>query len=605
MAQGLVADRGWKMVWSAAGGAGGPGEGPLVDRVLAARGVADSRAFLEPTLMDLHEPGLLPGIERAACRLLEAARAGERIVIYGDYDVDGITASAIVFRMLGALEPGARVATYVPHRVDEGYGLNEGALRGLAADGAEVVVSVDCGITAVGPARVAREAGLDLIITDHHNLPAEEAGAETDGESDGEPGGGRLPDACALVHPRLSVDDGDRGYPFGELCGAGVAYKLAWRMATMHAGGDRVADHVRPVLLDLLALAALGTVADVVPLVDENRVITRFGLRRCRTTGVVGLTALIDAAGLAGGDVDAEGVGFRLGPMLNASGRLGHAGVAVELLTTDDRGRADEIARGLVALNEERKKTQQRIFEQAEAMAEAEGMTGDDRRAIVLASEDWHPGVVGIVCSRLVERHSRPVILMQRRVEDDGAVLCAGSGRSIDGFNLHGAVGACGDLLEGFGGHDMAIGLRLAGARYDEFVERFVDGVNRALGVEDLVRRARYDCEATLEEMTPACVNTLSMLSPFGRANPPVRVCVRGLRVDGRAEPFGKRGDHLGVRLRCVRSGRGVRAVGWRWGEMVERFRPGGVVDVLVEPKVSDWSGQVEPVLVDVRGAGA
>lgn len=593
MTQGLAADRGWKMVWSAASG-GSAGGGTLVDRVLAARGVADSRAFLDPSLMDLHDPGLLPGIERAAERLLGAARSGEPIVVYGDYDVDGITASAIVLRMLRALEPGVRATAYVPHRVDEGYGLNEAALRGLAADGARVVVSVDCGITAAGPARAARDAGLDLIITDHHNLPAEEAGEEDGGAGDG------LPEAYALVHPRLPGGD---GYPFGELCGAGVAYKLAWRMATMHAGGEKVADRVRPVLLDLLALAALGTVADVVPLVDENRVITRFGLRRCRTTGVVGLTALIEAAGLTGEDVDAEGVGFRLGPMLNASGRLGHASVAVELLTTDDRRRADGIARDLVALNEERKQTQQKIFEQAEAMAEAAGMTGDDRRAIVLASEDWHPGVVGIVCSRLVERYARPVILMQRRVEADGAVVCAGSGRSIDGFNLHGAVGACGDLLDGFGGHDMAIGLRVAGERFDEFAGRFVDGVNGALGVEDLVRRARYDCEATLEEMSPAGVKMLSMLSPFGRANPAVRLCLRGLRVDGRAEAFGKRGDHLGVRLRCPRSGRGVRTVGWRWGEMAERFRPGAVVDVLVEPKVSGWSGQVEPVLVDVRGA--
>ncbi|MBZ0171517.1 MAG: DHH family phosphoesterase, partial [Phycisphaerales bacterium] len=371
------------------------GRADLLEKVLAVRGVTDARAFLDPSLLHLHEPGLLPGIDRACERLLAAARAGEPIVVYGDYDVDGMTATAILYRVLRALEPGADVSTYVPHRLEEGYGLNSAAMLELSGRGARVVVSVDCGITAHEPARVAREVGLDLIITDHHNPPD---------------GGETVPEAYAIVHPRLPF--AGAAYPFGELCGAGVAYKIAWRMATMHEGSERVAGPVRTLLLDLLALAALGTVADVVPLVDENRVITRFGLSRCRTTAITGLVALIEAAGLAGEAIDSESVGFRLGPMLNASGRMGHAAEAVELLTTEDRSRADEIARGLCELNEERKRTQLKIFEQAVEMAEAAGMTGDDRRAIVLAHEDWHPGVVGIVCSRLVERYSRPAVLM-------------------------------------------------------------------------------------------------------------------------------------------------------------------------------------------------
>lgn len=605
--------RGWTMAWRPRCNAARPGDlrpgdlrpgdlrpGDLVERVLGVRAVEDPDAFLDPSLLQLHDPSALPGVDRAAARLLGAARAGEPIVIYGDYDVDGITATAIVYRMLKALEPGAAVSTYVPHRVDEGYGLNAPALEKMAGDGARVVVSVDCGITANGPALAAREAGLDLIITDHHNLP--------DGD---------LPEAYALVHPRLAGGAGDGGYPFGELCGAGVAYKLAWRMATLHAGSDRVAPGVRVLLLDLLALAALGTVADVVPLVDENRVIVRFGLSRCTTTEITGLVSLIDEAGLGGERIDAESVGFRLGPMLNASGRMGHAREAVELFITGDRGRASAIARDLVRLNEERRATEKRIFEQACAMAEGAGMTGPDRRAIVLAHEDWHPGVVGIVCSRLVERYARPAILMQRRpARDDEAwcgegpggerVVCTGSGRSIDGFDLHGAVASCGGYLAGFGGHDMAIGLRLDAAGFDGFAGAFVERVNALLAPDDLVRTARYDCETTLGELTAETVRGLERLAPFGRSNPGVRLLVRGVRVDGRPEPFGKTGAHLGVRLRTagpsgVAGSGAVRAVAWKWGEHIGRFRPGQALDVLVEPKVSAWSGRVEPVLVDAR----
>lgn len=570
--------RGWKMVWSARAPGAGQGD-DLLGRVMAARGL--SAAFLEPAMSQLHDPGLLPGIERACGRLLAAARAGEPIVVYGDYDVDGITATAILVRMLRALEPGAVVSTYVPHRVDEGYGLNSAAMVELASRGARVVVSVDCGITAIEPARAAREAGLDLIITDHHNPPE---------------AGDAVPGAFEIVHPRLPGS----AYPFGELCGAGVAFKIAWRLATMREGCERVSTDLRVLLLDLLALAALGTVADVVPLVDENRVIVRHGLGRCTTTAVVGLTALIDAAGLSGDKIDAEKVGFWLGPMLNAVGRLGHAAEAVELLITEDRSRAAEIAGGLTRVNEERKRTQRRVFARACEMAEAAGMTGDDTRAIVLAHEDWHPGVVGIVCSRLVETYARPAILMQKQ---DGGV-CAGSGRSIEGFNLHGAVASCADCLTSFGGHDMAIGLRLDTARLDEFVGRFVARAGDELEPGDLVRTARYDCAATLEELTPAAVRRLEKLAPFGRANPPARLLLSGVRVDGRPEPFGRAGDHLGVRLRGA-GGAVVRAIGWRWAEMLDRFRPGALVDVLVEPKVSDYSGRVEPVLVDARGVGA
>lgn len=556
---------------------GEQGSGGLTDRVLAARGIGPDRveSFLEPSLLDLHDPSLIPDLDRAAERLLDACRAREPIIIYGDYDVDGVTATAILYHMILALEPAAVVRTYVPHRLDEGYGLNAEAIRQLAGEGARVIVSVDCGVTATESARVARQLGVELIITDHHNPPAtlEE-----------------LPDAYAVVHPGRP----DSAYPFGHLCGAGVAYKLAWRLATMHNGSDRVSPSMKKMLVDLLAFASLGTVADVVPLIGENRIITRHGLGRIRSSPFAGLRAIVNASGLGGENVNAEHVGFRLAPRLNAVGRLGHAAQAVELMTTADADRAAVIARQLSDLNEERRRIELTIFDQAVEMAERSGMTGDDRRAIVLAHTDWHPGVVGIVCSRLADRYSRPVILLQR-----GQDRCKGSGRSIDGFSLHAALCECGDRLDEFGGHDMAAGMSTT--RFDEFAERFVEVANDRLAIADMIRTYSYDTEAELSELTVDGVRDLDRLSPFGRGNQTPTVLMRGLKLDERPRPFGKQGRHLDLR---VRSGsRQVRIVGWSWADRVKKIPAGAGIDVIIEPKLSYWSGRatVEPTLVDLR----
>ena len=367
----------------------------LHDRVARARGLVDPVAaekFLAPALTHLHDPALLPGLERAAARMLAAARSGERMVIYGDYDVDGVTATAILYHTLKAIAPGCALSTYVPHRLEEGYGLSAASVRELCERGEKVIVSVDCGVTAFEPARVAKDAGVDLIITDHHNLPTEGQG---------------LPDAYAIVHPRLPGSN----YPFGELCGAGVAFKLAWRLLTLAHGGAKLPEAWRGLLLELLGLCALGVIADVVPLVDENRVIARFGLVKIKYTANPGLAALVEASGLGGENVQAEDVGFKLGPRLNACGRMGHAREAVELLTTATGERAAEIAAQLSRLNTQRQATERGIVEQACAMAVDAGMTTDDTRAIVLAHPEWHAGVVGIVCSRLVEKFARPVVM--------------------------------------------------------------------------------------------------------------------------------------------------------------------------------------------------
>lgn len=565
----------------------------MADRILASRGISDPEtvsAFLAPSLTHLHDPSLIPELDRAAGRLLEALKASEPIVIYGDYDVDGITATAILFHTLLAIRPGAPVSTYVPHRLEEGYGLNSDALRALATAGTKVVVSVDCGVTAVEPARIVRELGLDLIITDHHHPPERVED---------------LPQAVAVVHPGRP----DSAYPFADLSGAGVAYKLAWRLLTLHCGRQKIDPHFRALLVELLAFAALGSIADVVPLVGENRVIARFGLVRAKHSPFVGLRALVEASGLSGENIDAMAVGFKLGPRLNAAGRMGHARDAVELFTTADAPRARVIAEQLSELNTKRRTVERSIFEHACELAESGGMTGTERRAIVLAHEDWHAGVVGIVCSRLVEKYHRPTILLQRTACEGGmggrggGWSCHGSGRSITGFDLHAGLRFCAPHLEKYGGHTMAAGLTLAGDRLDSFVASFTAYANQMIQVSDLTPALIIDAEASAGELTVVGVELLEKLEPCGAGNPQPRVLVRNLVVSQPAKMLGEAGKHLSLQVRVGGGGREVlRCVGWGWGEHVAKFAPGVAFDAVVKPTISHFTGtpRVELELCDV-----
>lgn len=554
---------------------------PLRDRVLAARGIrgADAvSAYLDPKLTHMHDPSGIPDLDRAAERILEACKSGQPIVIYGDYDVDGVTGTAILWHMLRAIAPGARLRTYVPHRLDEGYGLNEEAIRELAAEGARLVVTVDCGITAHAPAKTAAELGIELIITDHHNPPERMDG---------------LPEAFAVVHPRRP----DSEYPFGELSGAGVAYKLAWRLATMHGGGERASPELRGLLVDLLAFASLGTIADIVPLRGENRVIARHGLVRCKYSRFAGLKALVAASGLAGEEIDSMAVGFRLGPRLNAAGRMGHAREANELFTTDDPARAAEIADHLTRQNIARHDVERRILEQAEELASNSGMTGSrGRRAIVLAHPDWHTGVVGIVCSRLVERHHRPVILMNLR---DG--VAHGSGRSIEGFNLHEAIASCAEHTEKFGGHDMAAGLRVVEPKLQSFTQAFLDFADRAIDPDRLCRLLTVDSDAEIGELDTETVSALESMQPCGAGNPEPTLRLTGVVVTDRPMPLGAAGKHLAILTRDPDRDRRVRMVGWNIGEHREQFRAGAKFDLVVRPRISRWQGaaRVEPEILD------
>ncbi|MFW6066206.1 MAG: single-stranded-DNA-specific exonuclease RecJ [Planctomycetota bacterium] len=560
---------------AAAGLARAAGTAPLVAQVLLNRGVSDAdsaKAFLDPKLTDLHDPSLLPGAVEAARRIVRAIHDRERIVLYGDYDVDGMTGVAVLYECLRML--GAEPHWYVPHRLEEGYGVNADAVRKLAADGAKLLITVDCGISAVGPLKEAQAAGLDVIVTDHH-LP-----------------GAELPPATAIVHPSLPGG----GYPCEYLAGAGVAFKLAWQVAREACGEKRVDEPMRRFLLNATCLAGLGTVADVVPLSDENRVLAAHGLRGLEATEHPGLRALIDAAGLAGDRLDTYAVGFRLAPRLNASGRMGHARLALELLTRAEPDRCREIADYLNKQNTQRQKVEQEITAQAAEQVVSRGLDGDDHRAIVLGSDNWHGGVVGIVASRLVDRFAKPTVL----VSLDGEELAHGSARSIPDFHMRDALAVCAEHLEGFGGHAMAGGIKLRPEKLDAFADAFGRYAGDTLTSEQLRPTLQIDVEAPLRALQYHAVEHLSRLAPFGEGNPRPVVAIRGCEVVNPPKRIGRNGNTASMII--AQNGATMRAVGFSMGDLADLLVGVNRVDIVAEPVINNFRGQtsVELKLRDV-----
>ncbi len=517
----------------------------LVRRGLAAAG--DVRAFLAAEAT--HPLSAFGGLSEAAERILGHVGRGSRITVHGDYDVDGVAATAVLVRALRTL--GARVDWYLPSRIDDGYGLARATVDRLAARGTDLLVTVDCAITAVEEVAAARAAGLDVVVTDHHTPRAD----------------GTLPEA-PIVHPRLG------GNPCPELCATGVAYKLA--QALLGDQAELVAED-----LDLVALA---TVADVVPLVDENRALVRAGLRALARTRKPGLRALMEVARVDPGAVDASAIGFRLAPRINAAGRLHRADAGLELLLTEDPARARAIAAELDAVNSERRDVETRILFAAEAQVAEHGPAA----AYVLAADDWHPGVIGIVASRIAERHHRPVVLIAL----DGAEG-TGSGRSIPAFDLLGGLTASARHLERHGGHRAAAGLTIARANVEAFREAFTAHAAEHLTPADLVPELRIDAVVPGDALTLALAEELERLAPFGHGNPPVSLLVPAAHVDD-ARALGE-GRHVaftlhagGARSRCVQFGAGSRPPA----------DPDQPVDAAVRLEVNRWNGSVEPRLV-------
>jgi single-stranded-DNA-specific exonuclease len=525
--------------------------------VLVRRGYGDpgeARAFLAGE-QPLHDPFLLGDMGVAVERIRAAIAAGKRICVHGDYDVDGICATALAVLTLRALD--AEVEWHLPSRFEEGYGLAGQTLERLADEGCGLVLTVDCGITAATEVAAAQVRGLEVIVTDHHR-PGE-----------------ILPD-CPIVATRPS------DYPFPELCGTGVVFKLA--QALLGADSDELKRH-----LDLVALA---TIADVVPLVGENRSLAIAGLRGLARTQKPGLRALMQVARVDPAAVDSGACGFRLGPRINAAGRLGHPGAALELLLTDDPEVARTLARELEELNRERQAVEERIAREAIAKVDELPEAQQRRRGYVLADANWHEGVIGIVASRLAERFNRPVVLIAAGDDEQWK----GSGRSIPTFDLHAALGACASNLERFGGHRAAAGLSIRPDRVEAFAQDFAAQAELALGDEDLRSVTRID--AVLPpgtRLTLDLCEELRRLAPFGLGNPDVTLLAGDCEL-GDLATVGE-GKHLRFRVR--QDGRDAgSAIAFRFGNQVDRFRRVGRYDVAFRLEENRWNGTVAPQLV-------
>jgi single-stranded-DNA-specific exonuclease len=528
----------------------------LTAAILVRRGYSDAavaKRFLEGE-QPPHDPFLLGDMEAACARIHAAVEQRRRICVHGDYDVDGIAATTLAVLLLREL--GAEVAWHLPSRFDEGYGVSRATLARLADEGCGLVLTVDCGITAVAEVAEASERGLDVVVTDHHR-PGEE-----------------LPD-CPVVATRPS------DYPFPELCGTGVVYKLG--QALFGIDSDVPRKH-----LDLVALA---TIADVVPLVDENRSLAIAGLRGLARTSKPGLRALMRSAGVDPAAVDAGAVGFRLAPRLNAAGRLGHPREALELLLTDDEAEARRLADSLEELNRERQAIEGRILREAVAQVEAWPPEQRARRGYAVAGADWHEGVIGIVASRLVERYHRPVVLISGTEGD-----WKGSGRSIPTFDLHAALGACSGLLGRWGGHRAAAGLSIPEGNVEAFAEAFAAQAAAALDEDDLEPVTTIDAVvARGADLSLDLCAELARLAPFGLGNPAPILLAPGC---GLAE-LATVGDGKHLRFRIRREGRdGGSAIAFGQGSRLEVLRPEALYDIAFRLEENRWNGTVAPQLV-------
>jgi single-stranded-DNA-specific exonuclease len=541
---------------------------PLVAQLLINRGIdepARARAFLDARLNGLHDPESLPGAVEAADRIVRAIRERKKIVIYGDYDVDGVCGTSILWACL-RLAGAGDVEYYIPHRVDEGYGVNPEALRRLASEHkAELVITVDCGISAVREAALARELGIEFIITDHHTI------------------GTDVPVADVVVHPRLA---GSR-YPFGDLCGAAVAFKLAWQVCKSFGDGKKASPHLRDFLVRSIGLVALATVADVVPLGEENRILVRHGMAGMFAEPTVGLRALMEVSGcLDKRKLTTGAIGFNMAPRINAAGRLERAMRAVEMLTTDDTALAREIASELDRCNTRRQEVEQKIVAEAhEAIKEQGGVSG--RGAIILGREGWHAGVIGIVASRLVEVYHRPAIV----VALDGEVG-QGSGRSIPGLNLYDAILACSEGLIAFGGHSAAAGLRLPATLLSEFTERFDRYCRGSLTPEQLQKVLFVDAEVPLAMLTPRVVEEIEALEPHGVGNPRPLMVANQVTILGDPRPVGDRKNHLQLRLK--QGSAVVKAIAWNLAERGKALAANTRCSLVFHPSINEWNGRRE-----------
>ncbi len=543
----------------------------ILSRVLWNRGIRTPEAaqrFLNPAMDDLHDPGLFDGMDIAVDRAKRAIESGEKIMIHGDYDVDGITSTALLVRVLTAI--GADVSWYVPHRQREGYDIQCPAVDTARERGVGLIITADCGTSAIDAADLARSYGIDMIVTDHH-----------------EPAGTRVADVLALINARKPGCP----YPFKDLAGVGVAFKFAEALVR-ECGYDVNAYRRR-----FIDLVAIGTVADVVPLMDENRILVKHGLEEIPRTGKRGIRALLEQSGLAGRRLTSQNLAFVLGPRLNAAGRLDDASTAVELLLTKDESEAARLARTLESCNRERQAEQSRILQ--EALDQIKTRRLDEvSKVFVLSSTGWHPGIVGVVAGKITETYSRPTVMIAL---DETGECGVGSARSIEGFDVLEALVECGDLLDRFGGHSKAAGLSISTCNLGEFdcaINRVADGV---LAQCDLAPHIEIDAEIGLDAVTRDLIAELGLLEPYGHCNrEPVFASMNAPVLH--KTTMGSTSAHMKLKLGTP-SGRAIDCVAFGWGAAERSIRLGSSLDVCYNTRINEYNGyrNIQIVLRDAR----
>lgn len=552
---------------------------PVIAQILAARGILDpdlTREFLDAPMSGLHDPDLLPDVQNAAEIVHEAAKSGKKITIFGDYDCDGMSGTAILYSGLKML--GANVNYTIPNRLEDGYGLNFDAIDLLAQRGTDLVVTVDCGVANLEEIEHARKQGLKVVVTDHHQAKDQ------------------LPPADAVVHPAIQGSQ----YPFAGICGAGVAFKLMWAILRIESGSRKVGDQHREFLLQALSLATIGTVADVVPLLDENRVIVRHGLKSLLKSKRAGVRALLRVAKAdEKPQLDADDIGFAIGPRLNAAGRLGQAQLGVELLTTDCHDRAASLAEYIDGLNASRDTIERSVYLAATRQIR-ESFDQENDPAFVLDGTGWHAGVIGIVAGRIADRFHRPTVIITW--DKLGMKPGMGSARSAGSIRLNEAFAACEEHLISHGGHAAAAGLKISKENLARFREDFVEYCSTEQTHEDMVKTIRIDAEVLLHQIDLHMMNQLDQMAPFGQGNPRPRFCASLLQIVGEPKTMGGGDRHLNFQV--AQNGKTMRVIAFGKGEIRDELATvGGEIDLVFEPVVNEFRGyrKVELRMIDWR----
>lgn len=537
--------------------------GTIASKMLLVKGITtdeDVERFLNPSRLDFYDPFLMPDMEKAVDRIVKAISNDEKILIYGDYDADGITSSSILKRYFS--DRNVEVGVYIPNRISEGYGLNKEAINKIADDDYKLIITVDTGITAIEQVEYAKELGIDIVITDHHE-PSE-----------------KIPDAVAVVDCKRK----DNKYPFRELAGCGVAFKLTQALSKKLEINENES-------LKFLDLACIGTISDIVPLVDENRTIAKLGLMLVKQARLVGLRELLKNAGYK--EINTTTIAFGISPRINACGRMGHQDIALELFLTNDPIKARELAGEVEMYNKQRQDVEKKISEEAIEMIEK---MGADDKAIVLGKEDWHHGVIGIVSSKITEKYYKPSILISFEGEE-----AKGSGRSIEGFDLHEALEKCNKYLTNFGGHTMAVGLSLKKKDFEDFKKEFLKYADDKISEDMLVSEILIDEEISSKDISLNDVRNLSLLEPFGEANTEPVFIYKNLKINAiRTLSDGK---HL--KLSLIDENVEIDAIGFGLGNLASLYQIGDKVDIVGNIQINKFNNieKVQMLLKDIRKA--